>query len=351
MRKMVRTGIIILGVIIVALVVGMGTGIINLQTLTIGQPLGSGIQVPPDRIPLTGAQFTGQLNVDVQHRDALDNAETRDEGIDLATTFYKSLDGINFNSIGDGSSGLITIDSRQDSILYASPRVLDPFFIAPLSTANPQLNPRITDFAFDDITNDGIREWYFKIDLKDLPEPIGGQTGSTLSLFINSYNFISGATLNSPANITGVPISSGIVNFIRWELTLEQESANAQTEYSIRMVGTGNDAETEQWDVGQSSLEIPNIGMVSLSDFEEFINPNNILYQFKVGETATLGSANYLTTAQNGNTVHPIPFKFVTNFDALGLGDILDVTLSIKSIGEFGQSQPLLSDIVNVQVT
>jgi len=348
---MVRTGVVILGVIIVALVVGMGTGVINLQTLTIGQPLGSGIQVSPDRLPLTGAQFTGQLNVIIEHRDALDNQETRTEGVDLATTFYKSLDGINFNSIGDGTSGSITIDSRQDSILYASPRVLDPFFIAPSSTADPNLNPRITDFAFDDITKDGIREWYFKIDLKDLPEPVAGQTASTLSLFINSYNFITIATLNSPANITSVPISTGIVNFIRWELTLEQESANAQTEYTIRMVGTGNDAETEQWDIGQSNLEIPNIGMVSLSDFEEFINPNNILYQFKMGETSTLGTANYVTTAQNANTVQPMTFKFVTNFDAGGLGDELDVTLSIKSIGEFGQSLPVESDVVNVQVT
>ena len=39
---MVRTGVIVLGIIIVALVIGMGTGVINLQSLTIGQPAGNG---------------------------------------------------------------------------------------------------------------------------------------------------------------------------------------------------------------------------------------------------------------------------------------------------------------------
>jgi len=61
---MVRTGIIILGVIILVIVVGMGTGVINLQNLNIGQPAGNGgIQTSPDGTPSTGLGFTGQLTV------------------------------------------------------------------------------------------------------------------------------------------------------------------------------------------------------------------------------------------------------------------------------------------------
>ncbi len=327
---MVRAGVVILGVIIVALVVGMGTGVINLQSLNIGQPAGNGgIQTSPDGTPSTGTGFTGELIVDPQHRDALDNSETRDEGIDLRTTYYKSTDGVSFNSLGNGAT-TISIDSSMDSILYFTVVPLDPFYVAPSSMSLP--NPRIIDFGFMDVNNDGVREWWFKTDLRDIPAPIAGQVASTLSLFINSYDD-GASTLNSPTDILNIGNSAGTVIFIRWEQSVLQETADAVYEYTVQIVKVSGAGGTEFWDRGLSSLDIPNIGIVSLTDFDEQLLSNtDTLYRWKVGETATLDNANYVTTAQNGNEVKPIPLKIVLSLQDNAQNDNLDVTLTLKSV-------------------
>jgi hypothetical protein len=353
---MVRAGVVILGVIIVVLVVGMGTGVINLQNL-IGQSSGGVPQSQPTTV--TGTEFSGELDIILQHFDTLDNSFQYQEGVarDILTIFYKSSNGEQFSSIGEGVQGLggasrVTITSDMNSILYATSGV------APTPTqiySNPEgtqlVNDRVTDFSFRDVTNDGSKQWLYKIDLRGITAPIAGQGASTLSFLTNSWNVGFPITLNAPANITAVPQSTGIVNFIRWEMTVPQGTATPQTEYSIRIVGTDDDAVTEDWNIGESNLDIPNIGMVSLADFDEFINPNNILYRFKIGDTSDFANANYVTSAKNGNNVHPIPFKFVTNYDGGVLGETHDVTLSIKSLSKTGGSNTVLSDTVQVQVT
>ncbi len=321
---------------------------IDLQSLNIGQPAGNGgIQTSPDATPSTGQGFTGQLLVNVVHRDALDNAEVRVEGVDMATTYYKSINGVTFSSIGAGTGVTVTIDSAMDSTLYFTSVVLDPFFVAPSSTADPNLNPRIIDFGFMDVNNDGTREWWFKMNLRDIPVPVAGQTASTLSLFINSYND-GVSTLNAPANILNIGNGAGTVNFIRWEQTVLQETADPVYEYTILIEKVSGANGTEFWDVGQSTLDIPNIGMVSLADFDEqTLSPSDTLYRWKVGTTATLDDANYVTTAQNGNEVHPIPFKIVTSLQDNAQNDNLDVTLTLKSLTST-QSTTSVSDTIRL---
>lgn len=338
-----NTPLIVLGIVVVAVLIGFGTGAITPQSLNIDTPAGNGgMQTPPAQQPSSGQEFAGQLTVNVVHRDALDNAEPRTEGTNIVTTYYKSFDGTNFFTIGSGTGNTISIDSAQDSILYATATVPigQAFFIAPSSTADQNLNPRIIDFGFMDVNNDGTREWWFKLDLRDMPAPVAGQTASTLSLFVNSYDD-GVSTLNAPANITAVGTGSGVQNFIRWEQTVAQETVDPIYEYTIGM----DTASTEKWDRGTSQLDIPNIGVVPLSDFDEQIQTSSVLYRYKVGATSTLDNANYVTTAQNGNAVHPIPFKFVTS---LAVADDIAVTLSLKSLTS-AQGTVSVADTVQVQ--
>jgi len=344
---MVRTGVVILGVIIVVLVIGMGTGVINLQSLTIGQPAGSGgIQTPPNGIVSTAQSFTGELIINPEHRDALDNSETRDEGIDLRTTYYKSIDGVSFSSLGNGAT-TVTIDSSMDSILYFTVVPLDPFYVAPSSIAQSMLNDGLIDFGFMDVNLDGVREWWFKMDLRGTPSPVAGQVASTLSLFINSYDD-GASTLNAPANILNIGSDAGTIIFVRWEQTVLQETADAVYEYNIQIVKVSGAGGTEFWDVGQSTLDIPNLGIVSMADFEETIfSSTDTLYRYKVGETATLDNANYVTTSQNGNEVHPIPLKISLSLQDNAQNDNLDVTLTLKSIGS-NQGTTSVSDTIRL---
>jgi len=335
-----NTPIIIFGVIIVAVIIAMGTGIIDLQTLTIGAPTG-GIPVAPQLPVGTGQPFSGQLMVDIVHRDSLDNAEARVEGVDLTSTFYKSNNEITFNTIGGGTGTIITITPDMNSIMYISEVVLDPFFVDPISTSSQSLNERVIDFFFQDITADGELEWVFKLDLRDMPPPVGGQTASTLQFFVNSFD-VGTFTINSPANVTAVGTGSNIQNFILWEMSQPQETASAQFEYEIVMDNTDD----QKWNLSQSNLEIPNVGIQSLNVFEKQETGTDIKYSWMVGTSVTLDNSNYVTTNQNANVVKDLTFKFVTS---LATNDDIGVTVNIKSLNENQGTNPVVTDTVFVQ--
>ena len=348
---MVSTVVILAIIIGFIFVAGVAMGVIplNFQTGTTG-----GVPQPqPPSVVGTG-QFTGELDIVLQHFDTLDNTEARVEKVDLTTTFYKSSDEVRFASIGDGVAGIsrVTVTSDMNSILYSTIGVLDPFFIDPQNT---QLqNDRISTFMYKDVTNDGIKEWIFKTDLRGVPPATAGQQASTISFFTNSYD-IGTPTLNSPSNLVNVGSDAGQVSFIRWELTQPEETASAHTEYQILIeyVGGGVGG-TELWDVGLSTLDIPNLGIKPLSVFEEDeIGSSNATYKYKVKRAdgtraSALDSANYVATPQNGNAVIPMPFKIVTSLQDNATNDNHDVTLTIKHLNQFGGSATPITDTVRL---
>lgn len=344
MAKGTNRTAIALGAIVLIAIVLIGGGIIDPQSLNLGQrDQGAGMQVTPTPTPVVGAGFAGQLDLVVTHRDQLDNAEARIEATNLATTWYKSFDEVSFFTIGSGTGIAVTIDSAQNSILYAGVQVPSGqnFLVSPSGTADQNLNPNVIDFAFADITGDGIKEWYFKIDLSSIPIPVAGQTASTFNLFLNSYDYDGALAINAPANITGVGTGGGAQSFIRWEMTVTEETASPQFEYEIRIDNTA----TEKWERSLSTLTIPNVGIVSLDSFDETTTSTETIYRWTLG--SNLDNANFVTVPQNGNEVITIPFKIVTN---LAGSDNLAVQLTIKEKTP-SQGTNTVTDTVNVLET
>jgi len=103
-----------------------------------------------------------------------------------------------------------------------------------------------------------------------------------------------------------------------------------------------NSTATTLWDRGKTVLDIPNIGAVSLSDFVESQDGTSTFYKFTLG--STLKDANYVTTPQNGNTVHPIPLKIATNYST---NDGLTLTLTIRSLTS-AQGTASVNDVMKV---
>jgi len=349
--RMVSTVVIIAIIIAILFVAGVGLGFIplNFQGGIIG-----GVPQPQPPAVVGTEEFTGELDIILQHFDTLDNQEERIEKVDLTTTFYKSSDEVRFSTIGEGVAGAtrVTITSDMNNILYASVGVLDPFFVDPQGTQS--VNERISFFFFRDVSNDGIKEWIFKTDLRGIPIAVAGQDASTIPFFTNSYD-IGTPSLNAPTDIFNLGSDSGTVTFVRWELTQPQETASAQTEYQIKIeyVGSGQGGR-ELWDLGQSTLDIPNIGLKSLIEFDEtIIGTTNATYKFRIqspdGSTGSaLDSANYIATPQNGNDVIPIPFKIVTSLQDNAVNDNLDVTLTIKHLNQFGGSATSITDTIRL---
>lgn len=85
-----HTGKIILGVVVVAILGAVFSGLINPQALQINQ---NNSQSPVDITPKpTGSQpFSGQLTINLVLRDALDPTESRTEATNLATNYYRKV--------------------------------------------------------------------------------------------------------------------------------------------------------------------------------------------------------------------------------------------------------------------
>jgi len=325
-----------LGVVVLIIVLAGAMGFIRFDSSTGGVPT----QVPS--VPAGTVQFSGQLRVDVTHSDSLDNSELRTEGVDLQTVYYKSSDGTTFASIGSGTGIELSITRDMNSVMYATLGVLDPFFVDPQGTADQALNARVTDWSFIDVTNNGIKEFLFKFDLRSMPPATAGQTSSTMAFFTKSWD-IGTFTLNTPANLTAIGTGAGSQNFVRWEITQPQETASAQFEYELRI----DNIEDQKWDRSLSTLDIPNVGVKSLTEFDEQLTSTEIVYRFKIGTgNAQFDSSNYVATPQNGNEVIPSALKFVTN---LATSDDICITYNIKSLSQTGGTNPTVTDQVCVQ--
>ncbi len=149
-------------------------------------------------------------------------------------------------------------------------------------------------------------------------------------------------SLNSPADITAVGQATNTNNFIQWEVIVPQGTASAQYEYRIKM----NNDDNTKWSRSLSTLEVPNLGTVPLTEFDENISSGiSTEYRWKLGDTATLNNANYVTSAKEGNNSHQTPFKFVTTLAPL---DDIDVTFTINTLNS-QQGVVSISDTVAVQ--
>jgi len=318
-----RTAIAIVSIVLIGVVL-VGAGVIDLQRFDIGTgDAGAGMQTPPASVLTpTGDDFAGQLSTVVNARNQLDNAQERVEGTNQVTTWYDSPDERQWNTLGTGND-IITITRSMNSIVYSGVQIPagQNFYVSASGTADPSLNPRIIDFGFDDLTNDGIREFWFKWDLTDLPRPIAGQDSSTLPAKINTYTYDGALALTNPTgNVTGVGTGSGQNVFLRVKQNLSETTASAQFKYTLVFDNTDDG----KWDTGLSTVTIPNLGTVSLDNFDKTRTSISTIYEWTEGNL--LIDANFVTVGQNANTELDNTLKIVTN---LATSDELVITYTI----------------------
>ncbi len=297
-----------------------------------------GVQTTVDKTSDIGVQqYEGSVTVNLQLRDALDSAETRTEGTNLTTTYYKLVNGV-YKAIGSGSGNTIFVDKNTDRIFAGVSLVSgQSYYVAPASTADPALNPRIKAFDFFDASGDGTKEYVFTVDVTGLTI-LGGQTTPTIDLYIDSYDY-SVASLTAPANQASISTSAGTNIFIEWDATHAlTETANAQYEYEVKF----NDTNTALWDRGQSTVTIPNLGTISLADFVESSDGTSTIYKHTLG--FGLESANYVTIPQNVQNKTDIDLKLVANF---GASEEVLATLTVRSVTP-AQGSTSVSDAVEL---
>ncbi len=322
MAKSSKKGLYALGLIILAVV---AVYVIAPDTFT-GLSVGTGgVQTSPTPGDVIGAQtYEGPVTINLVHRNALDSAEPRTEGTDINTNFFKLVNG-RHASIGSGTGNTVNIDATTNQIFMGVqvPAGSD-LYVAPTSTSDSNLNPRIRGFDFFDITGDGVREWVFTVDMTGLSIR-GGQTTPTVDLFIDSFTSAAPLFVDNPADDLAVSTSSGNRLFIEWDVANTPAISSAYPLYEVEL--SINSTQSAKWDRGQSELVIPNLGTLSLGDMERQISGIDTIYTSTGG--FTLAEANFVTIPQNTQNKTDYDLKLVTNF---GAAEAYSVELTLRFI-------------------
>ena len=313
--------LMVVGLIVILII---GVYVVAPETFTGLQSVTSsgsgGVQTPSQSSSVASTQdYEGSVTVNLVHRDALDNSESRTEATNLTTTYYKKVGG-DYKAIGSGTGNTIYVDPTISTV-YMGVAVPSgqSYFVAPASTAENN-DRRISGYMFSDVTGDGQREWVFEVDVTGL-QIQGGQTTPTIDLYIDSYDDGT-ASISSPADQTAIGQTAGTNNFIQWEVSLDAvEKADPQYKYEIKI----NQTDTAMWDAGQSYVDIPNVGKVYLSDMDESQDGTNTYYKYTLG--TTLEDANYVTVGSNDNNAVDITGRISTNFDADNEGLLVDLKI------------------------
>ena len=330
----------VLVILIVSISGSMNVNPLDSVKLIVGNPIsliqsptGGGVSAPT--VPYHSPPYRGQLDIEIQHRDSLDLTEDRTEGEDLLTTFYKRLDDGRYVTMGSGDFSAVHINT--DNLLYFTVQPLrgSDLYVSPMRMADNNLNPRIIDFDYVDVTQDGISEWIFAVDISGLPIPISGMGAPRITLFTLSYDE-GNMFLNSPSDFEVYPNNS--INNIRWELDVPPEQAVAINRVQLIFDTTDTSLINEK----NSWIKVPYIDNLELQEMDKIMLVDKIIYRFQLGNT--LGFANYLSTDSNADPSHDMTARIHTFLEE---GDELGITLEISAITP-DESFYTVSDKVNL---
>ncbi len=300
-------------------------------TMIVGNPVASGgVQAPTYSVPYQ--PYTGVLDIQVLHRDGLDLTKTREEGEEVRTTFYKRISDEEFVTLTSGDHFAINV-SRDDKLYFTlEPLRESGLYVSPLKMSDRNLNPRIIDFDYVDITKDGIYEWLFVVDITELPvNP--SQVAPKITLFTLTYDEGQMA-LSSPSDIKVGEGSS--INNIKWELEVPQNQAVAINQ--VELIFDSGDSSLVNDRI--SWIKIPYFDNLEFPEMDQTVLQGKLIYKFKIG--TSLAQAGYVSTEHNADPRHDMTVRLGTNLEK---DDELGVTLKVTAITP-DQSYYTISDKV-----
>ncbi len=294
--------------------------------------MGVGSIAPTMVIPQT---YSGSLNIQVQHRDTLDLSKERIEGKEVSTTFYKRLSDGRFVTLGSGDNSMVpVIDS--DRILYFTVHPLkgNDLYISPNMMTHSEVNPRVLDLEYLDVTGDNIPEWIFAFDITGLPTHFP-QSYPIISLFSMTYDE-GEMILNSPSDFEVLAGSS--LNNIKWELYVPEKKAVAVNRVELII----DDPDSSKISLKDSWIKIPQIDNLELTEMDQMMTSNEMIYSYEFGKD--LSGTDYVSTQHNSDPSHDMTVRLHTYLEE---GDELGVTLKVTSISP-DQGYSTISDTVRL---
>lgn len=289
-------------------------------------------------LPTGDVGFTGPATITSAHFDSLDISTGRTEATNVVTTWLQYRNG-QWKSVATGSSGTFNVDTSDGGFVYAmfAPASGQTYYFDSAKTLDIN-RPRITEILFVDATGIGTRNFVAKIKVSDLGMK-AGQTAAAASIVAYWYTY-EAIALNSPADQTSIGTVAGTVKTIQWQTTFTN-TKRAIAEYKVQL--KFNSTSDTKWDLAESKLNVPNVGLLPISQFVKTTDGTNTYYDYTFG--SNLKDAVYITLVNDGINRFAWDLKLKLS---LATSDKIGVTLTITPLATTGSAGSSITDTVGL---
>lgn len=233
--------------------------------------------------PVEGEWLGGTFDLTVAGRNTLDSSVSLVDA-DFTANWYAYRNGV-WVFLGSGVVAGTEIESIAEDngyIWLLVEELSSKYFYADTSMTLSK-NTYITDYKWVDADGDTDKEFLYKVNLWNIPEPASGYPSRT---FYPYFLAVSGGATDAnalqwetqPANVTGISTTTTQTKYIGWETKLNAEK-KAVGIYKIEIV-VGSTS-TTLWQIDK--VNIPGIGYLDGSLFTEDVRTSDTKYQYIIG--------------------------------------------------------------------
>jgi len=185
-------------------------------------------------------------------------------------------------------------------------------------------NPRVESVSYEDVDNDGYKDFVFKINMGNIPKPT---TGNPSLYFYPYFLAYEKPTINTPADLTDLGTSK-VTKYVEWYVYFANvKKAFAITKIELVVVNT-----TDTTKVTIKSVAVPGVGSISGDMFGAPLKGTSTLtWTYQFGNN--LYNAVYIKYPQNVLN----KFYFTNELDIdLEADDVLSWTITIYGLNVDG---------------
>jgi len=285
---------------------------------------------PPGGTPPT-TEVAGMFDVKVVGYNTLDLASSLTLGTNYNCFWYANRGG--WMLLGSGSA---TIEVTPQDLGYVYAVVKIPagqsYYVDAAQTK--QMNPRVASVSYEDVDNDGYKEFTFRFSMADIPKPGSGNPTVTFYPYFLAYEK---PAISAPADITGVG-TAAVDKYIEWYLSF----TNTKKAYGIVKVEFAINT-TDTTKIQLSQMNIPGVGYLTGDQFgAPYKGTSSLTWTYTIG--ANLYQADYIKYGSNQLN----KFDFTTKVKCqLAAGDTIQATITIYGITVTGTLETI-TDTVNI---
>jgi hypothetical protein len=315
---------LILGIIIVYLVLcAFGGSFIPTQWSFVQKQPSGGLPPP------TGA--VGMFDMHTKGYNTLDVSTTYTTGTSGAYNLYWYAFRGGWILLGTNDQ-TVELTEFDGGYLYAVPKIASGQSIYVDWSETKAKNPRVESVSYEDVDNDGYKDFVFKINMGNIPKPT---TGNPSLYFYPYFLAYEKPTISTPSDLTGLGTSK-VTKYVEWYVYF----TNAKKAFAITKIELVVNT-TDTTKVTIKSVAVPGMGSISGDMFGSPLKGTNTLtWSYQIG--SNLYNAHYITYPANVLN----KFYFTNELDIdLDTGDVLSYTITIYGLNVDG-SLTTLTDTV-----